>query len=49
MVRLQKWANATLTYSESFKCKVKIKGKSPNDGNTKGVEIAVPLKYSSNF
>ena len=35
--------------SESFKSKVKITGKNPNDGNTKYVEIIVPLKYLSNF
>ena len=35
--------------SESFKYKVKITGKSPNDENTKDVEIIVPLKYLSNF
>ena len=41
--------NATLTDSESFKSNVKITGKAPNDGNTKGVEIAVLLKYLSIF
>ena len=35
--------------SESFKSKVKITGKTPADGNTKNVEIIVPLKYLSNF
>ena len=35
--------------SESFKSKVKITGKTPNNGNTKDVEIIVPLKYLSNF
>ena len=35
--------------SESFKSKVKITGKTPNDGNTKDVEIIVPLKYLINF
>ena len=35
--------------SESFKFKVKITGKTPDDGNTKDVEINVPLKYLSNF
>ena len=33
----------------SFKFKVKIKGKTPDNGNTKDVEIIVPLKYLSNF
>ena len=37
-----------ITY-ESFKSKVKITGKTPDDGNTKNVEITVPLKYLSNF
>ena len=41
--------NDNLTDSESFKYKVKITGKTPNDGNTKDVEIIVPLKYLSNF
>ena len=31
--------------SESFKSKVKITGKTPNNGNTTDVEIIVPLKY----
>ena len=35
--------------TKSFKSKVKITGKTPNDGNTKNVEIIVPLKYLSNF
>ena len=35
--------------SESFKFKVKIAGKTPNDGNTKDAETIVPLKYLSNF
>ena len=38
-----------LVDSESFKSKVKITGKSPDDGNEKDVEIMVPLKYLSNF
>ena len=41
--------NDNLTDSESFKSKVKITGKTPNNGNTKDVEIIVPLKYLSNF
>ena len=36
-------SNDTLTDSESFKFKVKITGKTPNNGNTKDVEIIVPL------
>ena len=41
--------NNNITQSESFKNQIKITGKSPADGNTKDVEIAVPLKYLSNF
>ena len=41
--------NDNLADSESFKSKVKITGKTPDDGNTKDVEIIVPLKYLSNF
>ena len=35
--------------SDSFKSKVSITGKTPNNGNAKNVEIMVPLKYLSNF
>ena len=41
--------NDNLARSESFKYKVKITEKTPNNGNTKDVEIIVPLKYLSNF
>ena len=41
--------NDSLANSESFKSKVKITGKTPNNGNTKNVEIIVTLKYLSNF
>ena len=41
--------NNNLADSESFKYKVKITGKTPDIGNTKNVEIIVPLKYLSNF
>ena len=41
--------NDNLTDSESFKSKIKITGITPADGNTKDVDIIVPLKYSSNF
>ena len=41
--------NDNLADSESFESKVKITGNTPADGNTKGVEIIVPLKYLSNF
>ena len=33
--------------SESFQSKIKITGKTPNNGNEKDVEIMVPLKYLS--
>ena len=41
--------NDNLGNFKSFKSKVKITGKTPNNGNTKDVEIIVPLKYLSNF
>ena len=41
--------NDNLTDSESFKFNMKITGNTPNDDNTKDVEIIVPLKYLSNF
>ena len=41
--------NDNIADSESFKYKVKITGKTPDDGNTKDVEIIVPLKYLSRF
>ena len=41
--------NGNLARSESLKYKVKITGKTPNNGNTKDLEIIVPLKYLSNF
>ena len=41
--------NDNITQSESFKSKIKMTGKTPADGNTKDVEIIVPLKYLSNF
>ena len=34
-----------ITNSKFFKFKIKITGNIPADGNTKNVEIAVPLKY----
>ena len=37
-----------LANSESFKSKIKITRKTPNNDNEK-VEIMVPLKYLSNF
>ena len=41
--------NDNLTDSEPFKSEIKITGSTPNDDNTKDVEIIVPLKYLSNF
>ena len=41
--------NDNITQSESFKSKIRIAGKTPAAGNTKDVEIIVPLKYLSNF
>ena len=41
--------NNNLADSKSFKFKVKITGTTPVAGNTKDVEIIVPLKYLSNF
>ena len=41
--------NDNTIQSESFKYKIKITGKTHATGNTKDVEIAVPLKYLSNF
>ena len=35
--------------SQLFKSKIKIAGNAPANGNTKNVEIAVPLKHLSNF
>ena len=35
--------------SKSFKFKIKITGKTPNNGNEKDVEIMVPLKYLNAF
>ena len=41
--------NNNIGNSESFKSKIKITGKTPDDGNTKDLEMIVPLKYLSNF
>ena len=41
--------NDNIENSESIKYKIKITGKTPNNGNTKDDEIIVPLKYLSNF
>ena len=42
-------SNDNIANSESFKCKIKITGNIPADGNTKDVQIIVPSKYLSNF
>ena len=42
-------ANSNLGDSESYKSKLKITEKTPDNGNTNDVEIMVPLKYLSNF
>ena len=39
--------NNDIEDSESFKSKIKITGKTPDDDNEKDVEIMVPLKYLS--
>ena len=41
--------NDNIVDFESFKCKIKITGKTHDNGNTKDVEIIVPLRYLSNF
>ena len=41
--------NDNITQSESFKHKIKITGKTLAAGNTKDVEVAVSVKYLSNF
>ena len=41
--------NDNITQSKSFKSKIKITVKTPTAGNTKDVEINVPLKNLSNF
>ena len=41
--------NDNIAQSESFKYKIKIMRKTHTASNTKDVEIAVPLKYLSNF
>ena len=41
--------NDNFADSESFKSKIKITGKTPNNSNEKVFEIMVPLKYLSSF
>ena len=38
-----------IVHSESFKFKINITGETPADGNSKDVQLAVPLKYLRNF
>ena len=42
-------SNDNLVNSKSFKSKIKIIGKTPDDDNEEGVEIMVPLKCLSNL
>ena len=41
--------NDNIEDSKSFKAKIQITGKTPNNDNEKDVEIMVALKYLSNF
>ena len=41
--------NDSTENSELFKIKVKVTGKTPNNGKIKDVEIIVPLKYLIDF
>ena len=41
--------NDNLADSESFKSKIKVRGNTPADCNTKNVEIIASLKYLSKF
>ena len=41
--------NDNLADSESFKSKIKVTGKTPDNDKEKDVEIMVPLNYLSNF
>ena len=49
MVNYKDDQNDNITQYQSFKSKIKVTGKTPAAGNTKVVEIIVPLKYLSNF
>lgn len=42
-------SNTTITDSESFNFKETITGRNSTAGNTKDVEVAVPIKYLSIF
>ena len=41
--------NGNITQFESSKYKIKVTRKTPGAGTTWDIEIAVPLKYFSNF
>ena len=43
------YPNDNITQSDSFRSKIKITRNTPAAGNTKDVEMIVPLKYVSNF
>lgn len=45
----QNHPNDNITYSESFKIKLKMIGRIPVNGNIKDVEMTEHLKYLSNF
>ena len=47
IIRLCQYAN--VTYYEKFKFKARITESTPVDSNAKDLEIAVPLKYVTNF
>ena len=49
MVNYKDDQNDNITQYQSFKSKIKVTGKTPAAGNTKVVEVIVPLKYLSNF
>ena len=43
------WWHNRFTDSQSFKFRTRIKGRTPSSGNTRNIEIAMSLKYISNF
>ena len=45
----QRVFNDNIANSEPFKFKANIIGRTPNYGNTKDVEMAVPLKHLNSF
>ena len=48
-ISVTKYQISSISYSESFKCKLRIWEKIPDNGNTKDVEIPVLLKYLGSF